>query len=286
METVHGVYVSDVFQKHVVELIHRTRRHPALEIGCSPRGVIALTKAARARAFLFGRDYVVPEDLFDPDLFQQTVNDNLGTKPGAQQSYQASYALWMQPILNDPATLERYYRYYYQLHKNVEEQMMVVLQTLLASRYRDDTIVIFTSDHGDLLGSHAGMHQKWYTAYEEAIRQAAREIGRKFLDRRDIAQAWPYFRMLGEPEPVRQALANYQPGPEEDPYPMIEIAWQQGVHPEKGFDLVLDRNGVCSAITMVHSSDLSQNESLRSYCVRRLVRVLHEQLVDALSRAT
>jgi choline-sulfatase len=30
--------------------------------------------------------------------------------------------------------------------------------------------IIFTSDHADLLGSHAGMHQKWYTAYEEAIR--------------------------------------------------------------------------------------------------------------------
>jgi MoxR-like ATPase len=64
MEAVHGVYVSDVFQKHVVELIHRTRRHPALELGCSPRGVIGLTKAARARAFLLGRDFVVPEDLF------------------------------------------------------------------------------------------------------------------------------------------------------------------------------------------------------------------------------
>ena len=48
--------------------------------------------------------------------------------------------------------------------------MMVVYQALLNSRFRDDTIVIFTSDHGDLLGSHADMHQKWYTAYDEAIR--------------------------------------------------------------------------------------------------------------------
>jgi choline-sulfatase len=47
---------------------------------------------------------------------------------------------------------------------------MVVYQALLQSRFRDATIIIFTSDHGDLLGSHAGMHQKWYTAYEEAIR--------------------------------------------------------------------------------------------------------------------
>ncbi len=113
---------------------------------------------------------VVPHELFDPVLFRKTVNDNLATKPSAQASYQESYAKWLQLILDDPATLEHYYRYYYQLHKNVDEQMMTVLQTLLSSRFRDDTVVILTSDHGDLLGSHHAMHQKWYTAYEEAIR--------------------------------------------------------------------------------------------------------------------
>jgi MoxR-like ATPase len=64
MEAVHHVHVSEVFQKHVIELIHRTRRHANLEFGCSPRGCIALTKAARARACLLGRDHVLPEDLF------------------------------------------------------------------------------------------------------------------------------------------------------------------------------------------------------------------------------
>ena len=34
----------------------------------------------------------------------------------------------------------------------------------------DDTIVVFTSDHGDLLGAHGGLMQKWYNAYDEAIR--------------------------------------------------------------------------------------------------------------------
>lgn len=64
MEAVHDVHVSEVFQKHVIELIQRTRRHGQLEFGCSPRGCIALTKAARARACLLGRDHVLPEDLF------------------------------------------------------------------------------------------------------------------------------------------------------------------------------------------------------------------------------
>ena len=64
MERVQEVYVSETFQKHVIELIHRTRHHPSLELGCSPRGGISLSKAARARAFLHSREYAIPEDLF------------------------------------------------------------------------------------------------------------------------------------------------------------------------------------------------------------------------------
>lgn len=31
-------------------------------------------------------------------------------------------------------------------------------------------MIVFTSDHGDFLGSHGGLHPKWYMAYEEALR--------------------------------------------------------------------------------------------------------------------
>src|SRR5205807_1983800 len=90
-----------------------------------------------------------------------------------------------------------------------------------------------------------------HEAYEETIRTAGREIGQIYLARGDIPKAWAFFRMLGEPDPVKDALRTYAPGPDDDPYPVIEVAWQHGLLPEKGFDLVLDRNGVCSAITMV-----------------------------------
>jgi MoxR-like ATPase len=64
MGAVQRVFVSDVFLKHVVELVRRTRRTKQIELGGSPRAGIALTQAARARAFIHGRDYAVPEDLF------------------------------------------------------------------------------------------------------------------------------------------------------------------------------------------------------------------------------
>ncbi|MDG2124113.1 MAG: MoxR family ATPase, partial [Verrucomicrobiales bacterium] len=64
MEAVQAVHVSEVFVKHVVELVGRTRNHADIEVGGSPRAGIALVNAARARALIHGRDYVVPDDLF------------------------------------------------------------------------------------------------------------------------------------------------------------------------------------------------------------------------------
>jgi MoxR-like ATPase len=64
MEAVQHVHVSDTFLEHVVEVVKRTRRHPHIELGASPRAGIALIKSARARALIHGRAYVIPDDLF------------------------------------------------------------------------------------------------------------------------------------------------------------------------------------------------------------------------------
>jgi MoxR-like ATPase len=64
MEQVQTIHVSEAFTEHVLRMVRRTREHPSLEVGCSPRAGLALVQAARARAFLHDRDYVVPEDLF------------------------------------------------------------------------------------------------------------------------------------------------------------------------------------------------------------------------------
>ena len=64
MSLVQKVYVSEVFTDHCVELTRRTRESPHIELGGSPRAGIALVTTARARAFIHGRDHVLPEDLF------------------------------------------------------------------------------------------------------------------------------------------------------------------------------------------------------------------------------
>ena len=64
MNKVQQVHVSDVFTQHCVQLVRKTRDNDLVEMGASPRAGLSLVQAARARAFIHGRDYVVPEDMF------------------------------------------------------------------------------------------------------------------------------------------------------------------------------------------------------------------------------
>lgn len=57
------VYVDESLKSYLVEIVAKTRSHPELEVGVSPRGAIALFNAARVLAVIRGRDYVIPEDI-------------------------------------------------------------------------------------------------------------------------------------------------------------------------------------------------------------------------------
>ncbi|GAA2701296.1 MULTISPECIES: AAA family ATPase [Actinoplanes] len=57
------VHVADPLYTYAVRLAAATRNHPQVRVGVSPRGVIALTRAACAYALINGRGYVLPEDL-------------------------------------------------------------------------------------------------------------------------------------------------------------------------------------------------------------------------------
>jgi MoxR-like ATPase len=64
MAAVQRVHVSEVFIRDCVELVRLTRQHKDIELGCSPRAGLALVQASRARAFIYGREYTIPEDFF------------------------------------------------------------------------------------------------------------------------------------------------------------------------------------------------------------------------------
>jgi hypothetical protein len=114
--------------------------------------------------------------------------------------------------------------------------------------------------------------------YEEAIRVAGRTVGSLFLTDGNIPQAYPYFNMIHEREPVVAALDRYAPAEADDCDAVVNIAYHQGVHPRKGFDIILDRFGICSAITTLGGQHFPFGEEVRDYCIKRVVRALYEEL--------
>ena len=61
--TIQQIRLSDDNVAYVVDIVRRTREHPSLEFGASPRAANMIASAARAYAVLNGRDYVIPDDV-------------------------------------------------------------------------------------------------------------------------------------------------------------------------------------------------------------------------------
>jgi MoxR-like ATPase len=57
------VNVVDSVQRYILSIVQSTRQHPALALGASPRGSLALFRASQAYAAAQGRDYVIPDDV-------------------------------------------------------------------------------------------------------------------------------------------------------------------------------------------------------------------------------
>ena len=62
-DLVEKIYIHEKIYEYIVMLMSKTRNHPLIDLGVSPRGSVALTKLAKATAFLKNRDYVIPNDV-------------------------------------------------------------------------------------------------------------------------------------------------------------------------------------------------------------------------------
>ncbi|MGQ0550265.1 MAG: AAA family ATPase [Armatimonadota bacterium] len=62
-ETAAEIFTSTAIREYVLALVAATRSHPAVALGCSPRGGLALLRAAQAAALLAGRGFVTPDDV-------------------------------------------------------------------------------------------------------------------------------------------------------------------------------------------------------------------------------
>ena len=67
----------------MIEIVNRTRNHPEVELGVSPRGTAALFRASQSLALVEGRSYVLPDDikrLVEPVFGHRIVLSGAGSR--------------------------------------------------------------------------------------------------------------------------------------------------------------------------------------------------------------
>ncbi len=64
-ETVLSIYCAESIRRYIAMIAQASRQHPDLLLGVSPRGALMLLLAARGRALLQARDYILPDDVLE-----------------------------------------------------------------------------------------------------------------------------------------------------------------------------------------------------------------------------
>ncbi len=109
-----------------------------------------------------------------PEVFEQlppNFDDDLHTKPEAHRQWRwdQQHGLWGYIDPCDTAAWLRHLDYYLELHRLADRSLGTVLGALERAGAGEDTAVLFTSDHGDMCGSH-GLRSKGPFVYDEIMR--------------------------------------------------------------------------------------------------------------------
>jgi arylsulfatase A-like enzyme len=121
------------------------------------------------------RSPLTPSPSLDPPHVPAapTADEDLRTKPAAQIAFREAYYSGYGPA---PAigrgykrNAQQYRDLYYRLHAEVDGPLDRVRRAVTEGG-SENAVLVRTSDHGDLLGAHGGLHQKWFNLYDEATR--------------------------------------------------------------------------------------------------------------------
>ena len=117
---------------------------------------------------------LAPSPLDPPDVAEApTAHEDLSSKPAAQIAYREAYPTGYGPATAVKGSYKKraqeYRNLYYRLHAEVDGPLDQVRRAVTDGG-SDHAVIVRTSDHGDLLGAHGGLHQKWFNLYDEATR--------------------------------------------------------------------------------------------------------------------
>ncbi len=119
-------------------------------------------------------------------------------------------------------------------------------------------------------------------AFRDAYTVAAREVGQRFLDAGQLADAWAYFRTINETDSVRAAIAKQvaeapqEPGPGLDE--LLNLALYEGAHVVAGLKLLLRTHGTCNTVTAMGQVMPQMTPDERRQAAAMMVRNIYNDL--------
>lgn len=122
--------------------------------------------------------------------------------------------------------------------------------------------------------------------FRSAYMAAARRVGQHFLEEKKLADAYAYFRTIGEPEPVRKALEEIPIPTEPDAAfdEILNLALYEGAHVVRGLEFLLKTHGTCNTITAMSQCMPQMAQDERRQAAAMMTRHLYTDLRYSLAR--
>ncbi|MFN8443442.1 MAG: sulfatase-like hydrolase/transferase [Caldilineaceae bacterium] len=133
----------------------------------NPHDVLAFPRSWDAVDSTTGCDNYTGFDFDQGISLPPTLDENLDTKPTCQAQSLNVYAVGLGAVTT--TQLKRNYVNFYAGLMKQSDALLGELLDAIPAAIRDNTIVIYTSDHGEMGLSHGGLRQKMFNMYEETV---------------------------------------------------------------------------------------------------------------------
>lgn len=131
-------------------------------------------KASKDRPFIVTASFNYPHDpnvvpspyyeMFDPDKVSLSDNSDIREK-----RFEGDWSRHIVEILEEAGTRE-FVRIYYAMVKLIDDQVGRIIKSLKETDQLDDTVIIFTADHGDMMSGHGMVWKSTHSFYDEIVR--------------------------------------------------------------------------------------------------------------------
>jgi arylsulfatase A-like enzyme len=178
------------------------------------------------------------------------VDDDLSTKPSVHESFRQLLAIGTGHVRTRDRQLN-YARFYAYLNQVVDAHIGRVLDALDANGFTKDTVIVRTSDHGELGMSHGRMRQKFYNIYREALSVPLIVSNPRMFPQAQTTDALASLidvlptlaRIGGVPEPERYGfkgrdLTPILSNPRASVQDVLHFTYEDDVFPVKGADCI------------------------------------------------